>query len=328
VWSSADGITWSAQPADAFAKTRPTQVLAFKDALLVVGASGSNEGDTTCPATAQAGVDLWRSTDGGSTWQALPRSPELANAAVSQIVVASDQLLAVGAVLGADEDRAATWTSIDGTTWTPAVQAPNAPSLVTAAAKGSVVVGFADDDEYPLAWISRDLGANWYEESIDLAGPTIEDVTMFVESVVATDSGFVAVGDGCCIGTGSLAPIVFASADGTEWVGTPQPSDHPEAMRRIVSIPGGVLAVGIETFVDVEADPSRLGGRSWLSTDGATWRRGPDLPELGNGNINALAAGSSGVVATGTNIIENETPAPSGDTGVRVWFAPFDTFAP
>jgi len=280
IWSSPDGTTWTVRSADIFAKTRPTQVFEFGGNLFVIGVTGSSEGDSNCPAPAdQPGLNLWRSTDKGSLWQRLERPAALADAAVSVVIVAGNQLVAVGSVLGTDEDRAATWTSVDGTSWTPAVLAPNTASLATAAARDKVIVAFGDDDVFPLAWISRDLGANWYEESIDLEGVTPEDLTMFVESVVATDKGFVAVGDGCCFGTAGMAPIVFSSVDGTEWLGRPQPGDHPEAMRRIVAIPGALLAVGVETYIDDPLDTSTLGGRSWVSADGSQWRRGPNFAE-------------------------------------------------
>jgi hypothetical protein len=329
IWSSPDGTKWTAQSADVFAKTRPTQVFEFGGNLFVIGVTGSSEGDANCPAPAdQPGLNLWRSTDKGTSWQRLERPAALADAAVAQVMAAGDHLVAVGSVLGADEDRAATWTSVDGTSWTPAELAPNTSSLATAAANDKVIVAFGDDDVSPLAWISRDLGANWYEESIDLEGVTPEDLTIFVDSVVATDKGFIAVGDGCCFETAGTVPIVYSSADGTQWLGRPQPGDHPEAMRRIVAIPGALVAAGIETYIDDEPDTSRLGGRSWVSADGSQWRRGPDFAELGDGNVTAIAVGSSGVVLAGNSLLDAGTTENPTDTGLRVWFASFGAFAP
>jgi hypothetical protein len=317
LWTSADGIAWTAQSAEAFAKTRMTQLFTFGDSLYAVGVT--SEGDTTqgCSvAPDQPGLNFWRSSDNAASWQRLAQSAALANTSIGQVIVVGDSLMAVGSRQGTDIDEAMTWTSPDAAIWTAAEQPPNAPGLSIAAARDKVVVAFGEDQDYPLAWITRDVGANWYEESIDVDGAPPDGLTTAVESVVATAAGFVAVGDGCCVGTAQLVPIVFASDDGTQWIGHIQPADHTEAMRRVVAIPTGLLAVGVETYVNDPVDTSRLGGRSWISTDGAAWRRGPDFAELGDGNVSAVAAGPGGVVVAGTDEA----------TGLHVWFAPYGAF--
>lgn len=331
VWTSADGMTWVAQGAGALAQTRPVQLFEFGDALYAVGVTGSGDDATSC-ATApdQPGVNFWRSADGGVSWQRLAQSPAMARGWVSEVVVAEDRVLAVGATLGGDTeiDRAAAWESTDIQTWTPAELPPDAPALVNAAARDNVVVGFGVDEEFPLAWISRDFGRNWYEESIDVEGADPEEgLTMAVEGVVAAGDGYVGVGSGCCLGVGQLVPIVVNSADGTQWQGRPQLSDYPEAMSRIVAIPSGLLAVGVETYPVDEPDQGRLGGRSWLSADGKDWRRGPDFAELGDGTVTAIAAGTGGVVVAGSTNVDSLPSPAAGETGLRVWFAPYGAFA-
>lgn len=321
LWSSSDGASWTALAADPFAKSRLTQLLTFGDAAYAVGVTGSAEGSSGCPAgAAQPGVNLWRSSDGGATWELLPQSPAFAGAAVADVIVAGEQLVAVGGVLGADSDTAGSWTSPDALTWTSAEQSPAAPSVSIAAWRNGVLVAFGDDEEFPLAWVSRDVGTNWYEETIDVDGAEPSEISTAVEGVVATDTGFVAVGEVCCLGTGGLTPTVFTSVDGTQWIGKPQVSDGAQAMRRVVIIPEGVLAVGVETYITELPDLSGLGGRTWLSSDGSRWQPGPDLAELGDGNISAVAAGPSGVVIAGQRAIEQVSGA---DSGLRVWFAPY-----
>lgn len=317
LWTSADGIAWTAQPAEAFAKTRMTQLFTFADSLYAVGVTSAGDSAAGCSAAPdQPGVNFWRSSDSGASWQRLAQSAALAGSSIGQVIVAGDSLMAVGSLQGTDTDEAMTWTSPDAATWTAAEQPPNAPGLSIAAARDKVVVAFGEDQDFPLGWITRDVGANWYEESIDVEAAPPDGLTLAVESVLATTGGFVAVGDGCCTGTAELVPIVFTSADGTQWIGHLQPADRAEAMRRVVSIPTGLLAVGVETYVNDPVDTSRLGGRSWISTDGAVWRRGPDFAELGDGNVSAIAAGPGGVVVAGTG----ET------TGLHVWFAPYGAF--
>jgi hypothetical protein len=317
LWTSADGVTWTARPAAAFAKTRMTQLFTFRDSLYAVGVTSESDGTAGCSAAPdQPGLNFWRSTDNAASWQRLAQSAALANTSIGQVLTAGDGLMAVGSRQGTEVDEAMTWTSPDAVTWTAAKQPPNAPGLSIAAARDTFVVAFGEDQDFPLAWITRDVGANWYEESIDVGGAPTDGLTTAVESVVTTTGGFVAVGDGCCIGTAQLVPIVFTSADGTQWIGHIQPADHPEAMRRVVAIPTGLLAVGVETYVNDPVDTSSLGGRSWISKDGTAWQRGPAFAELGDGNVSAVAAGPGGVVVAGTGEA----------TGLHVWFAPYGAF--
>jgi hypothetical protein len=328
VWTSGDGLNWTSSADPTFAQTDLTAVVEFNGAVYALGFTGTFDTDTTSCANAPrpAGVNVWRSDDGGATWQQLTVSTALARASISRVIVTDAGMIAVGSDLDAGgNDQGQSWSSPDGVTWTPAELPPNAPHLATAVAKANVVVAFGDDQESPLAWISRDGGANWYEESIDIEGQDVAELSLAVEDVTATNDGYVAVGDGCCIGAAQLVPIVFLSADGTQWQGTPLAPDEAQAMRRVALLGNNLLAAGVETYMDFEENKDFIGGRSWTSTDGTEWVAGPQFPELGDGNVTALAVGSAGVVVAGTTFLDE--PTPSGDTGLRIWFAPLSVFA-
>jgi hypothetical protein len=326
VWTSTDGVAWTRQPDDAFGQTDLTQLVAFNGALYALGFSGSLDDTTGCSQPPRsAGVNVWRSTDGGVSWSGLAQSATLARASLGAVIVVGNQLLAVGSQLDADQnDYGASWTSTDGESWQPAELPPSAPHLARAATGGNTVVAFGDDQDYPLAWISRDGGGHWYEESVDVAGTNPNDLTMAVEDVAPTASGYVAVGEGCCIGAAQLVPIVFTTPDGTQWQGTPLAATQAQAMRRVGRLADRLLVVGVETYVNADVVPTGIGGRSWVSADGTTWQAGPDFAELGDGDVTALAIGSGGVVLAG--VTYDTSGSDPNDTGLRVWFAPYSAF--
>jgi hypothetical protein len=329
VWSTGDGMTWAPLPDDSFAQTDLTQLVTFQDSLYAFGTSGTFDDQTGCgSADNPVGVNIWRSADGGAKWERLAQATEIARATIGEVVVAGEQLLLIGSRVDQDgNDQAATWSSADALVWTPAQLPPATSFLGSAAARDNVVVGFGFDEDFPLPWITRDGGGHWYEESTDVSGAQTDqgELGLGIEDVIATASGYVAVGQACCSGTAQILPLTLSTPDGTQWQGAPVASDVPEAMRRIGQLPAGLLAVGVRTYIDEAPPASELGGRSWTSADGKAWLPGPSFVELGDGNVTAMAVGSSGVVVAGTTFT---VPASSADdTGLRLWFARLSAFA-
>jgi hypothetical protein len=329
VWSTSDGRAWASIPDDAFAQTDLTQLVLFHDGLYAFGTSGTFDDQTGCAGAANpAGVNIWRSADGGASWQRLEQATAIARATIGDVVVAGEQLVLVGSQTDEDgNDQAATWSSADALVWTPAELSPATSFLGSAAARDNVVVGFGFDEDFPLPWITRDGGGHWYEESTDVGGaPTDEgELGLGIEDVIATTSGYVAVGQACCSGTAQVLPLTLSTPDGTQWQGAPVAGDVPQAMRRIGQLPAGLLVVGVRTYLDDAPPASELGGRSWTSADGKAWLAGPSFVELGDGNVTALAVGSGGVVVAGTTF--TITSSSASDTGLRVWYAPLSAFA-
>jgi hypothetical protein len=101
------------------------------------------------------GVNIWRSGDGGTSWEHVQQSTAIAHATLGDIVVAGDTLVLVGSDVDTEgNDTAAAWSSPDALTWTPALQL-RPPRSWLAAAHDNVIVGFGFDPDFPLPWISR-----------------------------------------------------------------------------------------------------------------------------------------------------------------------------
>jgi len=91
-------------------------------------------------------------------------------------------------------------------------------------------------------------------------------------------------------------------------------------LERVVSVPGGFLALGNELRFEVDdncapgpcEEQVPIAGRSWLSADSLDWQPGPPLPSPIVWLFAGLAAGDSGVVVTGFDTEFNR----------GVWFAP------
>jgi hypothetical protein len=329
VWTTSDGLTWVPAPADPFSQTDLTHLVTFKSAVYAFGFVGAFEEETAgCgPGANPTGVNIWRSTNSGTSWEHLQQSAAIAHATIGDVVVAGETLVLVGSQVDAEgNDVAAAWSSSDALTWTAAELPPATSIMGSAAARENVVVGFGFDPDFPLPWISRDGGGHWYEESIDVAGTENSDADtgLGIEDVLATPAGYVAVGDVCCLGAAQIVPLAVTTPDGTQWQGAPVPADTPQAMRLLGQLPGGLLAVGVRTYLDEAPPAGELGGRSWTSADGKAWLAGPPFAELGDGNVTAMAVGTNGVALAGTTFVD--APTSGGDTGVRVWYAPLSAF--
>jgi hypothetical protein len=330
VWTTTDGRTWVPQAADSFAQTDLTHLVSFDGAIYAFGFIGAfDEGTADCsPGPNPTGVNIWRSTDGGARWEHLTQSAAIAPATIGDVAVAGSNLVLVGSQPDPEgNDEAASWSSPDALTWTPAALPPATDYLGSAAGHGDTIVGFGANPDFPLPWITRDGGGHWYEESLDVTGLDSNedgDTGMSIGDVLATQAGYLAVGNACCLGAAQIVPLSAMTPDGTEWQGTAVASDTPQAMRLAGQLPGGLLTVGIRTYLDEEPPPGELGGRSWTSPDGTVWTPGPSFAELDDGDVTAMAVGTNGVVVAGTTFVDS--PTAGSDTGLRVWYAPLSAF--
>jgi len=325
VWISADGRAWTPAPDDTFAQAELQLLVEYGGALLVIGFVGSADPGSSCNPPAEPGFTTWRSTDGGATWQRQGRASGLDGARLTDVAVSELGLVAVGAQAPGEANQAGVWISGDGLAWQPAGSAPTTENRLNAvAARGNRVVAFADCCDDPLAWISRDGGRNWFEASVTIpvVGPDDIAYPPTVGDIAVVANGFVAVGYACCLDpTPDQIPIVLTSTDGEDWPGEWLTVEHEEISTAVTVLPDGrLVAVGngtYETGTRPPSDPSRFGGRSWISSVGTAWRAGPRFMELNEGQVSAVAAGPSGVVVAGTA---------AGPGGPRVWFAPLNSF--
>jgi hypothetical protein len=111
---------------------------------------------------------VWRSTDGGATWEAAPREAsrlyEPYKIRMTDVVATPGGLVAVGNYVGLQYGTATSWVATDWTHWT---RAPNYPALgqgemlaVTRGGPGLVATGsFGAPDNYiPTIWLGEAPG--------------------------------------------------------------------------------------------------------------------------------------------------------------------------
>ena len=218
------------------------------------------------------------------------------------------------------------WLSSDGRTWerSPAsaetdlgtyfpTSGPEVGMFdVASGGPGIVAIGYSYRDRVDAtAWFSPD-GATW--QRVVLATADLARVS----AVAWNGSSFVVVGQdrGDWNGTKAgfaramMRAAAWTSPDGVVWTQVPH-ADALDAgdfidtledpvgggMNDVVSVPGGLIAVGSIC----QAEPAACRPAAWLSSDGISWDRVEDLPES-YGYLSAVTASGdgSGYLAVGT----------------------------
>jgi hypothetical protein len=292
---------WHTAPIQPWFATVEFTDVVWSGARFVAAVSGPGDGGTFADST--DGVTWNLQTAGDPAWR-----PDHVAAGPAGVVATG--------VIGA---KLASWSSADGLTWKATADAFPLPSLgddtvyvddVIARADGWLAVGRrepsceVDCGTNPVraySWTSSD-GLTWMraadQTSLKGAG---------MSSVVATASGFVAVG------VGSSHPAIWTSTDATTWVRVPDAPVLHEAAQKSGTLSAaatGVVVTGDGTIAMVGSAfaqnfcPTGIaanlcpGARAWWSTNGTTWTRATvDLPI--DGQIFSVAAAPNGLVAVG-----------------------------
>jgi hypothetical protein len=305
-----------------------TGVVAFNSGLVAVGMDWGDLSDGA----------VWRSDD-GHAWSRVSDDNLVLGGPGNQVIygvaVGGPGLVAVGADDSAGEYDfdAAVWTSTDGTEWTrvPHVEAifggPEWQGMwaVASAPSGLVAVGYERMHWFAAIWHSAD-GLTWSRVAADEAlfgSPAYPEI----RAIVATDSGFVAVGSVSPSG-GSPGPAVWVSLDGAVWTRVPadgiaQAGATGGREMYAVSWSDGVLvAVGRDTTSGMAV--------VWRSgDDGWTWTRvrdadfgGPGTFDLAYAEMHSVAHYEGGVLAGGLVVGQSWDAAvwtsPDGVTWARV----------
>lgn len=273
----------------------------------------------------------------GRTWTVEPADAGLLEASanhlslVSWIAEGTSGFVAVGATAFDDisSGDARAWTSPDGIHWRAAERSAGMTDAdmeaVTAGPDGYVAVG---SDGFPggntqlpgargaAAWVSTD-GMHWTRAP---AQPSFTGTIM--TGLTREGSGYVAWGETIPNDPApALAPI-WTSRDGLHWdraEGAADAGGPGASIARILSIPGGLVAVGTRRLAD--AAGGWLVPGAWTSTDGGrTWVPSPvdgDSTEAArSGGLWDVAADGSSLVAVG------RLEAPDGQSGASsaaVW---------
>ena len=177
IWISPDGLDWrrvSAGPA--FENGRIFGIAARGDTLVAVGTTANLYG---APAV------VWATHD-GAHWSRVASS-SFQHGAMRAVVAGGPGFVAVG--FGADDDRAAVWTSADGLSWQavpdqPALENAGRPIRMAAVAAdggGVVAVGWISDpaNGSGAAWRSPD-GTTWTRDpdQVTLAGGELAGIAV------------------------------------------------------------------------------------------------------------------------------------------------------
>ena len=226
---------------------------------------------------------------------------------------------------------AVVWTSPDGSHWTSAGTldpqpglSTESPAAVCNSSSAAVVVGMSAQPRSgtsAAAWYSQD-GTHWKQASISPVVPS--GAIEWMDGCFATDTGFAAFG--ATVSSGTLAPALWTSPDGTRWTlqstdsfghGAPAPltavaasGTHWMALAGSgeTSVDAGQPAPGsldpVGTYAAaVMYPPSAAGVGVWMSSDeGTNWQRvdGGDpvwASAAGASLEQAAYAGSTAVVA-------------------------------
>ncbi|MGI9622458.1 MAG: sialidase family protein [Acidimicrobiales bacterium] len=264
VWTSVDGITWSRVPHDETVfggDADMGRVTVGGPGLVAVG-----------PKFLEGAAAVWTSAD-GLAWSRVPLDEEVfGGASIGDVTAGGPGLVAVGSAWLEAEDRgvAAVWTSVDGLTWSrvPYDEAMFGPgdehwmAAVVVGGPGLVAGGwFANEDLYDqgtAVWTSVD-GLTWSRLPYDEAVWGYGNVT----SLVAVDSGLVAVGADYYPAQTDRGGRVWTSPDGITWSRAPHETFFNYSTIASVTVGGpGLVAVG-DTFSS--------------DSDGVVWTATPEL---------------------------------------------------
>jgi hypothetical protein len=285
-WLSSDGVTWSQAPGlDAPEESLLTAVAVSPGRIVAVGGIA---------ALAAA----WTSASGDAWSSATVTPPAISGQARMAAVVAWRG----GYVAGGDveptpgEHHAVLWTSPDGTAWTPlpdqaAFGGGSVASLAASPAR-LVAVGSVLDalgSTRAAAWWSTD-GRSWTAAPVDTSFAHAR-----MNGVTVGGPGFVAVGSADDGGSA----VVWTSIDGERWTRARDGTGFVGgglriSMASVAAGPGGLVAVGSRD------DASNGSPTVWVSPDGIAWRRVPDDPSFGGGEMAAVAVSGASFVAVGT----------------------------
>jgi hypothetical protein len=297
VWTSADGLSWQAQPAAAFAG-RTLEAVTY---------SGSHFYAWASPSTT-----LWRSVDGASWEQVV--LPDLGGGELGSFNAFNGSYVsdatAVGATLYAAGDAGVTggdiacncvnvWRSVNGTDWdTSTVYEDDSFMAFAAMPEIVLLITYGNYIGQGLRY-SADF-QTWTEPDLDLGESSgLLDAASDGQRIVAVGYAGEEFNDALALVT-----------DGSTWT-TWVIEDAAGPAEQLTWAGGRFVAVGRVT---------------WWSTDGSAWARGPNVPypppdpvppEAGDDPFahRTIGGGAPGVVLAQTY-----------DEGLHVWFAPVTAF--
>lgn len=276
--------------------------------------------------SADGGLALWSSKNGGSTWQRGVVTPagdvRPGSGQLTWVAHGASGWLAVGDTLaGPATARPVVLGSPDGETWTAAGgtgafagAGRTVTAAVAAGGTGYVIVGrvSAGSRTVAAAWYAPRL-TGWRRGSDAQPGALDGHGNRLMTAVTATSRGFAAVG---AVGAD---PAAWLSGTGRSWtlVTLPLPSGAASAALDYVAADGGtVAAVGTEITASGQRRPFDA-----VSADaGATWTTAL-LPLPGGTPADSVTAATA-LTAAGGGFTATGTYGAPGQSDVVVWTLP------
>ncbi len=235
-----------------------------------------------------------------STWGRVPGLESLSGggfATLTSVIAVPDGFVAAGTVSsGGEIERAVVLRSADGVDWVELPGTGLEGSFVNDVAVGRggelvAVGGAVDRAPVPRFWTFD--GSGWVAGAVDQSIPAAQ-----ANVVVATASGFVAAGTGFTdVELSAQRPVVWVSADGTEWEErSPGSLSSPEAdVSALAARDGRTVAGGLLSGREGSSEAA-----VWVSDDLDAWRF-VALPTDTDGfaGVAGLTVGGPGWVAVG-----------------------------
>lgn len=337
VWYSPDGVAWEPVEAPAMSGEQRQAVLSVATTGDTVVAGGYQADDS-----GQGQPALWRSTDGGQSWDDAPVSLPLHDdrlTTANDLVVGSlsthgDELLAAGGArarphMWRSNDAGASWTLLPNPTY--AGQFRDGVDLLATASNGSATLALGAEPTV------LELGGERWVEAIDDTFP--DGGSKPVATSVTVDGSTTIVGGYRLNSQRAGEPQRYRAhvwrRDGGGRFSVIEPEDLPQdfvagSIDAVSSYDEGYVAVGIEDFsvarerlIGGDSSPN---GMLWTSEDGQTWARqaavppGVDIEEaaeilalLESGDPDALAESAISLAAEEPWV----THPPAGGQGTR-----------
>lgn len=300
IWWSTDGTTW--------------QLAVWPDgsnnSLALTGVTAGGPGFVALGSDYESGAAVTYASTDGSSWQ---RGDDIDLDGQSVYLLG-----AAGTNVVAFADSGTVFTSSDGLSWDPVLDAPSVEVgnglLDVAAYNGSLwafslATGAAEGDREPVDVWRTDDGISWVR-----LGTVPDSVGALDARTAVGPKGLVLVAD--IDREDRFVWVAWQSADGASW----QPAvNNPTEITDILADEAGFIAVGhYNSGGGCAIDETENVGVTWTSVDGITWRQMPEDGWLGR-EVEVLGLIGRTLVGVGIdwNLLYNED---GGDNGLA-WTA-------
>ena len=270
VWTSTDGVSWTAQSFADLGLEGGSMYSVVKGGpgFVAVGSWNgvSTEGVGILDEAEYEVAAVWTSID-GIAWTRVPHTPVFAavgrNVVIWDVTAAGPGLVAVGAEEGVGGIRAAVWTSPDGLAWSR--MSPEASAFTDGAMDHIIAGGPGLVAWGSHIWVSDD-GITWERASVP-DGFHQADITV-------GGPGLVAVGGTLRPERDAFDTMVWTSADGLSWEGQAGGTGLEGGMESVVDVGPGLFATGSNPSAANDWTPVP---QAWISEDGKHWQQLPNV---------------------------------------------------